>query len=52
MQFQLFSQYATAMSIRARAFDSCLTSGKYIDEIRNDLSDGRSYDITGTPGFL
>ncbi|KEQ56643.1 Na antiporter NhaA 2 protein [Marine Group I thaumarchaeote SCGC AAA799-E16] len=48
----MFSQYATQIQLDQETFDSCLTSGKYIEEIRNDLEDGRSYDVTGTPGFF
>ena len=48
----MFSQYATEIGLDQENFDSCLTSGKYIEEIRNDLDDGRSYDVTGTPGFF
>ena len=33
-------------------FNSCLASGKYLQEVQKDLSDGRDYDITGTPGFF
>ncbi len=33
-------------------FDSCLESGKYLEEVQGDLSDGRDYQITGTPGFF
>ena len=48
----MFSQYAIEIGLDQENFDSCLTSGKYIEEIRNDLDDGRSYDVTGTPGFF
>lgn len=48
----LFMQYASAMELEQEQFDSCLTNGKYIDEIRNDLSDGRDYGVSGTPGFF
>lgn len=48
----LFMQYADAMELEQEQFDSCLTDGKYIDEIRNDLSDGREYGVAGTPGFF
>ena len=48
----IFTQYATEIQLDQNTFDSCLTSGKYIEEIRNDLEDGRSYDVTGTPGFF
>lgn len=48
----MFSQYATQIQLDQETFDSCLTSGKYIEEIRDDLEDGRSYQVTGTPGFF
>ena len=49
---ELFRQYASSMQINQDTFDSCLTSGKYIEEIRKDLSDGRDYGVSGTPGFF
>ncbi|QDI89424.1 DsbA family protein [Candidatus Nitrosopumilus sp. SW] len=48
----VFSQYASQIQLEQETFDECLISGKYIEEIRNDLDDGRSYDVTGTPGFF
>ncbi|MDH5462854.1 MAG: DsbA family protein [Nitrosopumilus sp.] len=48
----LFSQYAAEMKLDQDVFDACLTSGKYIEEIRNDLNDGRDYGVSGTPGFF
>ena len=48
----LFSQYASDIQLEQNAFDSCLTSGKYIEEIKNDLNDGREYGVSGTPGFF
>ena len=48
----LFSRYASDMQLDQNVFDSCLTNGKYIDEIRNDLNDGRKYGVSGTPGFF
>ena len=48
----LFSQYASNMQLEQNSFDSCLTSGKHIEEIKNDLNDGREYGISGTPGFF
>jgi len=48
----LFSQYAAEMQLEQEVFDSCLTSGKYIEEIRKDLDDGRDYGVSGTPGFF
>ncbi|MBT8251403.1 MAG: DsbA family protein [Nitrosopumilus sp.] len=48
----LFSEYASNMQLDQESFDSCLTSGKYIEEIRKDLDDGRDYGVSGTPGFF
>ncbi len=48
----LFSQYASDMQLDQEIFDSCLTSGKHISEIKKDLDDGKEYGVTGTPGFF
>ena len=47
-----FSQYAADLDLEQQQFDSCLETGKYLEEVQGDLSDGRDYDITGTPGFF
>jgi len=47
-----FSQYATDIGLDQQQFDSCLGSGKYLQEVQQDLNDGRTYDVTGTPGFF
>ena len=47
-----FSQYATKIQLEQETFDSCLTNGKYIEEIKKDLDDGRDYGVSGTPGFF
>ncbi len=48
----LFSQYAVEIQLEQETFDSCLNSGKYLEEIKKDLDDGRDYGVTGTPGFF
>ena len=48
----LFSQYAAGIQLEQERFDSCLIGAKYIEEIRNDLEDGRDYGVSGTPGFF
>jgi protein-disulfide isomerase len=48
----IFKEFATKMNLDQKQFDSCLDSGKYIEEINNDLKDGRDYGVTGTPGFF
>jgi protein-disulfide isomerase len=46
------SQYASEMELEEEKFDSCLKNGKYIEEIQKDLDDGRTYGVSGTPGFF
>jgi len=48
----LFSQYAAEIQLEQETFDSCLNSGKYLEEIKKDLDDGRDYGVSGTPGFF
>jgi protein-disulfide isomerase len=47
-----FKKMAKELGMNEDQFNSCLDSGKYIDEINNDLKDGTNYGITGTPGFF
>jgi len=47
-----FIQYAIDIQLDQETFESCLSSGKYIEEIKNDLEDGRDYGVSGTPGFF
>ncbi len=49
---EIFSQYSVEIDLNQEQFETCLTSGKYVNEIRNDLNDGREYGVTGTPGFF
>jgi len=48
----LFKEYAIDIGLDMDEFDSCMTSGKHFEEIQNDLNDGRTYGVTGTPGFF
>lgn len=48
----VFKEFAAELDLNQDQFNSCLDSGKYIEEINNDLKDGRDYGITGTPGFF
>ena len=48
----IFKEFATELDLNQEQFNSCLDSGKYIEEINNDLNDGRDYGIDGTPGFF
>jgi len=47
-----FEQYALELGLNTSDFNTCLESGKYVDEVKKDLQDGVSYGVTGTPGFF
>jgi protein-disulfide isomerase len=47
-----FSQYAANMGLKKESFDSCLNDVESLEEVRNDLTDGRDYGVSGTPGFF
>ena len=47
-----FEQYALELGLNTSDFNTCLESGKYVDEVKKDLRDRVSYGITGTPGFF
>jgi len=47
-----FRQYAKIIQLQQEVFDSCLISGKYMEEIKKDLDDGKNYGVSGTPGFF
>ena len=48
----IFIQYAEELQLDKEEFELCMSSGKHIEEIRDDLNDGRDYGVTGTPGFF
>ncbi len=48
----LFKKYSIEIGIDADMYDSCMSSARHIDEIKEDLEDGRKYGVTGTPGFF
>ena len=47
----MLTGYASNIGISTDEFESCIASGTHIDDIRKDLEDGRSYGMSGTPGF-
>ncbi|MBT8252189.1 MAG: DsbA family protein [Nitrosopumilus sp.] len=47
-----FEQYAIVLGLSTEEFNSCLESGKHLEEVKKDLQDGRDYGVTGTPGFF
>ena len=49
---ELFNQYSEQINLEQEQFSSCLSTAKYVKEIQNDLNDGRTYGVTGTPEFF
>ena len=47
-----FNQYASELQLNEEKFDTCIRNAKYLEEVQKDLNDGRTYGITGTPGFF
>ena len=47
-----FNQYASEIQLDEEKFDSCIKNVKYIEEVQKDLNEGRTYGVTGTPGFF
>lgn len=47
-----FVKYAKELGLDTTAFTTCLDSGKYDEEIQNDVKDGAKYGISGTPAFF
>ena len=45
-------QYANDLGLDTDQFNQCLDSGKYEDEVTNDLRDGIKYNVSGTPTFF
>ena len=43
---------ATDVGLDAEAFNQCLDSGKYTEEVQKDYQDGITYGVTGTPAFF
>jgi protein-disulfide isomerase len=48
---QLKSQ-ATQLGLSADAFNSCLDSGKYADQVAQDLKEGSAAGVSGTPAMF
>ncbi len=45
-------QYAGQVGLDTAVFEECLTSQKYLEEVRKDYTDGASYGVQGTPAFF
>lgn len=47
-----FKAYATNLGLNSAQFNNCLDSGKYYDEVQDDMKQGAAAGVRGTPGFL
>lgn len=47
-----FKEYASDLGLETESFNNCLDSGKYSDEVLDDLDSGREVAVTGTPTFF
>lgn len=47
-----FVEYAEQLGLELESFKTCLSSGKYEEEVRKDLQDGLRAGVSGTPAFF
>ena len=47
-----FKQYAVDLNLDSDSFDSCIDSSKYQDKVNQNVQDGMSYHVSGTPTFF
>ena len=52
LEIEDLKQYAKDLKLNTVKFNDCLDSGKYEEEVANDVSEGASYGVTGTPAFF
>jgi protein-disulfide isomerase len=45
-------EYARTLKLEDKQFDSCLTNGKYREDVAKDLREGMQAGVTGTPTFF
>lgn len=47
-----FSTYATQLGMDKASFDSCLSSGKFVAKVKEDIDAGTAVNVNGTPSFF
>lgn len=45
-------RFAAELGLDTKAFNSCLDSGKYAEEVQEDTDEGKKMGVTGTPTFF
>lgn len=48
----IFEKYAGSLGLRAKDFAACLETGKYATRIKEEMSEGQTLGMTGTPSFV
>jgi len=48
----VFKSYAEELDLDTEAFNACLDSGRYTDDVATDLNEGARAGVTGTPTFF
>jgi protein-disulfide isomerase len=52
LDVESLKSYAASLGLDTAAFDDCLASGKYAQEVAKDLQDGTNAGVQGTPSFF
>ncbi len=45
-------KFAAALGLNQANFNSCLDSGKYLEQVQNDTQEGQKAGVSGTPAFF
>ena len=45
-------KYASELQLDGDAFSTCLDSGTYTADVKQDMADGQAAGVTGTPAFF
>ena len=45
-------RYAAQLGLEITHFNQCLDTGKYKDYVKNDVDQGKKWDVRGTPSFF
>jgi protein-disulfide isomerase len=52
LSIENYKKWAVDLGLDTGQFNDCLDTEKYAEEVDNDLADGQSYGVSGTPAFF